>query len=587
MTRPAYALARTLQLLELESRDVPAGNVTVTQLGTELRVIGDAEVNNFTVRGKGPGVVEISGAGTTINGGVAKVTATGVEWLRVTGRENDDVIKTSDLEITTVHLFGEGGNDVLDITGGTGDVLWALGGNGEDAIQTNNLSFGEVHVVGEDGNDTLTTQNLSVGYLDISGSSGDDVIRAANTSGTEDGLYMSVGGDGGGPNGSDTITVTGTTVQGGFAVIYLQGDDFYDTVGGLDRITLANTKINVGYADIGIAPYGEYGLTEPGNIITVDNFDLTVDNTPYNLSNVTFQGGSGDDHFYLHNINVKLHSETDVEGWVFVGSYEGNDSIDAKNLKLSATTDRTVGNPFELFNQFVVSFYADTVRIDNLNFVGGGTFSDGSGQYHTGGSVGITGTAVDVRNAHVHTNGFGGLGIDAGDEIYFGESARDRSWTVANVQVTSADGLSGDMSFYGGSGNERIQVTNASSDTFGAFLGDGDDSIRVINSDFWLVNIDLGEGNDSLIFMNVDFNAHFVYPNGYESGGINAGGGNDAVSMTNCDCETLILSMGDGDDSVSLKNNTFGTADLFGGDGTDDLYLFHNSGLFNIDGFEP
>jgi hypothetical protein len=526
VTRPPQARRSTLRLFELEPRDVPAGNVTVTQLGTELRVVGDAEVNTVTIRGHGPGVVEIQGIGTTINGSIARLTFSGVDSLQV---------------------------DVAE------------------------------------GNDTVRTQGLILGGIFISGGSGDDDIQLENTSGADYGLYMSVIGDGGGPNGSDTITVTGTTVQGDFAVIYLQGDDFYDTVGGLDRITLANTRINVGYADIGIAPYGEYGLTEPGNIITVDNFDLTVDHSPNESgAYVTFQGGSGDDRFYLHNINVNFHHEKSVVAWVFVGSYEGNDTIDANNVHLSAITEATTGSSFEVFNQFFVSFWADTVRINNLDFVGGGRFyfTNYGGYSYTGGSVGITGRDVEVRNAHVHTNGFGGLGIDAGDEIYFGGPVHDRSWTVANVQVTSADGVEGGFYLNSGSGIDQITVTNTSCELFSAGTGDGNDSIRVTNSELGRVDINLGEGDDSLTFVNVAFDArHIVFPFS-EYGGIDAGSGNDTVSLKNCTCEIMLLTMGDGDDTVNLTNCVFVTADLFGGDGTDELNLVHNSGLFNIDGFE-
>jgi hypothetical protein len=121
MPRPPVRTPRSaLKVEHLEDRTVPAGNVNIFQLGTELRVIGDADVNDFTIWGRGPGVVEIQGHGTTINGGTDTVTVTGVEWLRATGRANDDVIKTRDLEIARVNVFGEGGNDVLELSGTRG-----------------------------------------------------------------------------------------------------------------------------------------------------------------------------------------------------------------------------------------------------------------------------------------------------------------------------------------------------------------------------------------------------------------------------------------------------------------------------------
>ncbi len=547
MTSPAHARRFSPRLHQLESRDVPAGNVTITQLGTELRVIGDTEANSFTIWGRGPGVVEIQGHGTTVNGANAKVTMSGVEWLRVAGRANDDVIKTRDLEIAQVDVFGQGGNDVLDTAGSTGDVFYAFGGSEDDTIRTRDLAYGQLNVYGEAGNDVLDIAGTTEGFFPL------DLF-------TDTGLQLVA--DGGG--GDDTIRVTDTNVRGDFCGLFVNGG------GGSNSITISNTRV---------ARAGEYGgilnlsVNNGYSGVAGVSSDITIDGLSVDMAGPDTVGYLGwiswavdinyysesdaDDTIRLRNWDLSGRgNDTDVYGDMYVFGGVGSDQIQVENVSTSLLTPAGIGRS----NQNFSYFDADQVTMRNLRQEGG--VFDGSGS--SGSILGISAVEADLRNVAVTSaTGYGNLFLSSPFDFETGNyDARDASFTLANVTV---------------SGGEIGGFTDI-------YTGDGNDSIRATNSELGRFSANLGEGNDRLTFVNVAFSAPYYEEYGY--GGIDTGGGDDAVTLTNCNGESIHIDTGDGDDAVTLKNCVFVTADLFGGDGTDELNLFNISGLFNIDGFE-
>ena len=577
------------KVLELEDRAVPAGNLTVTQLGTELRVIGDAEVNTFTLRGIGPGVVEISGAGTTINGGNAKVTASGVSWLRVAGRAGDDTIKTRALEIARVDLFGEGGNDVMDLAAGTGKVLYALGGSGDDVIRPRDLAVGGVNVYGESGNDTLTTQNLSAASLLVTGGAGDDVIRAADTSNGDRFVSINVNGDewtpdGSVANGSDTITVTGVRAHGEGAYVSFQGDGWSDDrPGGRDRMTLSDVDLDdVGWFEFDVL--ADYVPTDPGNEVTFENIRATVVNDNVYLPSY-MEGGPGDDTFRLRNVDVDVHGGFDatLEWYVGASWAGGDDTIDVTDTRIASHTDPVEGG----FNQTGLGLHADTVRVNNFEFVGGGIFSGGffGGTYYTGAWVSVTADDVDLRDVTFHTNGFGGLGVET-QESWIDGTPHDGTYELTNVSVTSAEGEMGDFYLQAGGGDDVVDLRNSSFETVTVLLGDGDDRLTVTNVagntpiplyPGYGYGIDAGAGNDEVTFQNVTFPTLLV----------ELGDGDDRLDVNACHLGLAAFDLGDGDDTAAVTHNTADSLTVDAGAGFDALTAVGNvAPLMAFDNFE-
>jgi hypothetical protein len=434
-------------------------------------------------------VVEIQGHSTTINGGTAKVTATGVERLRVEGRVGDDVIRTRDLGVGRVNVFGGDGSDVLHLAGNTG---------------------GPVPI------DLFTNTGLN---LFASGGAGDDTIR-----------------------------VTGTRVRGDLCGLFVEGG------GGSNSITISNTSV---------APAGEYGgilnlSVSNGNDITIDGLtsDMAGPDTEPGFGWISWfvdiNGGDADDTIRLRNWDLTGQTnDSDHFGDMYVIGWGGADHIEVENVSMSTFTPAGIGR----YNQSYSYFEADQVTMRNVRHEGG-TFD---GLYSSGSILGITAAEADLKNVAVTSDtGFGNLYLSSP----YDDPTLDASFTLANVTV-SGGGAGGFTDIY---------------------TGDGNDSIRATNCDLGWLTAFLGEGDDSLTFVNVSFSV--LYFEEYLYGGIFTVGGDDTVSLTNCDGENIFIDTGDGDDTVSLTNCAFLVADLFGGDGEDELNLTNNIGLFNIDGFE-
>lgn len=490
MPRPHARPHRSaLQVEHLEDRTVPAGNVSVTQIGTELRVIGDAAANNFTILGRGPGVVEIRGHGTTVNGGSAKVTVTGVEWLRVAGRANDDVIKTRDLEIAQVNVFGEGGNDVLELSGTRGVDLPSY---------------------------YYDDRGLDLG---VSGGSGDDTIRIIGTE--VEGNFASIGIEGN--DGRNDITIDDTRVEpvaggwGGFLYLYV---------------------------------YGEFtGVPRVGDTITIDHLQVegvAPDSEPY-LGwipwSVNIYGGDADEAFRLRNWDLSARgSDTDIYGDTYVYGAEGTDRIEVENVSMSLSTPAGIGRN----NQLLSSFDADQVMMRNVRHEGG--VFDGTGSW--GSVLSISTAEADLRNVMViSATGYASLGLYSP----FEDSTRAASFTLANVTISGggAGGFTdvytgdGNDSFHVtnselgsvgmnlGEGNDTLTFVNVGFNVpryvfgefeyGGMFTGGGDDTVSFTNCDGETVHLDTGDGDDTVSLTNCAFLAADLF----------GGDGDDELNLTN------------------------------------------------------
>jgi hypothetical protein len=119
-----------------------AGNVTVKQVGGELRIRGDREANLISLASEGLGEVVVGSfdpAGT-INGGPGPFFAQGVEGITVSMGAGDDHVTLVDLFFTNAAMPG----DVRIATGSANDTI-----NAEDS------SAGGLGIVTGQGNDVV------------------------------------------------------------------------------------------------------------------------------------------------------------------------------------------------------------------------------------------------------------------------------------------------------------------------------------------------------------------------------------------------------------------------------------------------
>lgn len=493
----------------LEDRTLPAGNVLASMLGTSLFLTGDELNNNVIIsRGASPGSIVAQGINTTLNGERARLTFDNVREL---------VVDTAD------------------------------------------------------GNDMILTNGLSVGSLTVLGGSGDDLIYLRNTSNSDAFFSMMVSGDESysgstRANGNDSITISGTQVEGEYADISINSDLGYDTHAGLDRVTIEHTRVNVN--DFFLYYSSEYADAGPGNIVTITDFQANIE-TFHSFLFVRLEGSSGDDVFYIRDVNINVVVENDTMVDFLVDSPFGIDTVNVSNMHIHTTNLDTVDETadgwfFSLFNQSSAGFFAQNVNLDNFSLVGGGTFyAPLIDLYYLGGSfLYLSGNEIDAHNVSLHTNGWGGVTI-LSPEFWFDGVAQDESVSLSNFAVSSADGTRGELLI----------------DMYG-----NDDSVQIRNTSCEYLGISLGSGDDSLVMTNVS--GDIRREDWWAPGGIYADEGNDEVEITNCSFPDLLIDMGAGNDALTLRNNTIGVIDLIGGTGIDFLVRQNNTGLFNLYGFE-
>lgn len=244
------------QLECLESRWVPAGNVTATLLAPNFLFLeGDSLDNQVQIKGgKDVGELTVQGAQGTSIGGAAKQLFSGIDRISLVLREGDDTARISNLSMTNVNSAAS-----LSLTGMT---IW--GGDGDDDIKISNVS------ILADG------QNDAQAFITVRGDSFP------------------------GLSGSDNILVTNVTLESiGTVRTWAQVDVFGDTnsgVGGNDVATVKNASLLAhGGSVSNRAHISVQELTGGGN----DTYSVLNSNVvasgPGASSRVTIEMGDGDD----------------------------------------------------------------------------------------------------------------------------------------------------------------------------------------------------------------------------------------------------------------------------------------------------
>jgi Ca2+-binding RTX toxin-like protein len=176
---------------------IQPGQITVTQSGSRLSIVGDAGVNHVKVElgHAGPRTVRVSSTDAQINGTNTVLTFTGITVVGINTGAGDDVITVSGTlgPNTTVGINGNLGVDrliveddvnmVLTNTQLTARGIYFLagidrvtlqGGAGNNTLNALGFTLGPVILNGGAGNDIL----IGTGLSDVlNGGAGDDVLR--------------------------------------------------------------------------------------------------------------------------------------------------------------------------------------------------------------------------------------------------------------------------------------------------------------------------------------------------------------------------------------------------------------------------
>ncbi|MEX2142538.1 MAG: hypothetical protein WD894_25010 [Pirellulales bacterium] len=455
MRRNFYHNRRRLKLEQLESRQMLAGDVTVSVVGGDLFITGDNQFNVITLTATGTaGEFVVSGSGTTINGGGVPVTATGVTG-DVTIQLGDDYDSlTFDTNPAAINFAGD-----LSVDLGQGYPGW-LAMHSLSVAGSNNFSVAGSLTVAAGFNTSIGLESAIIG--------GDLEIAMSSDLGNVSIDGGSVGGDLSiSSTGHHNVTIS-TSVNGTIRALMGPGNlELVDCDVGGDFVTETTRNVVLTRARIDghvVATFNDsatirtgFGAASPqfnhvgGNFIVISNagyagIELEYLNVEHDL---VVHGGAVGNDVRLNNVRAgnSLLIETGTGNdivWVHNSSADGEAAILAG-----------AGSDYVLVGNFLGahSLFVDTAAGFDL---------------------------VNVSYASFVENLYVWLGGDSDQ---------------ATVYAASAYYLSVDA----GSGYDTVAIQYSAADHLFAGLGEGNDSLAVVGSLSRLsALLDGGAGNDLL-----------------------------------------------------------------------------------------
>ena len=468
-----------LEMMCLEDRSVPAGNVLAEQVGATLTLFGDDLSNNIRVLpGSQPNEVVVHGDGTTVNGSATPQTFTGVENLF------GHMLKGNDsLQLIGVNISSPGFSQVF-----------VDGNAGSDRIELINTT---IHAV--DSVDLQIYGDRVVGEFD-SGAAGNDTIRILGSSLTSNAfVFVRIVGetnDGGVvTGGNDEITIANSDLiaEGGFfhvVVVEIFGDmnttfgGQTSTIGGgNDRISFSDTTILASSEQFNSSFQNAISVLIVGDFNNVTSFELGTGRGVNAAGTI----GGGNDTISLTNTSISVrgtsfgpaqtalriegdvnfvsHGDSGATATASIGG--GNDTIRILDGAVSTTGGQSNGSFVDIVGESLFVWGLDGATTNSI--IGGGN------------------DRIDVVNTPIFGGQPGGSSL-----VIFGEVI-DAVGPVNNIV---------------GGGNDRINVLNlplpsgAPNDSLGIFLdsGIGNDRVEISNTAARFFFVNLGDGDDRLKF---------------------------------------------------------------------------------------
>jgi hypothetical protein len=459
MKRNFYHKRRRFGPEKLETRQLLAGDVTVSTVNDHWFLIGDIDDNAIVITSTGnPGEIVLSSDPTNptlINGGAGPVTLSGINGpLVINVGDGDDrvtldstaanITLVSDLIITT----GDG-NDTIRFQGSVsisvGDELMIHSHDGDDEVSLANTFANHLSLSLEDGNDRASLQSGSInGDLGASGGNGDDSIS----------ISMSVTGDVqvGGDEGSDHYTLgqngmhIGGTVFGfsaeSLSLLSCEVDGNF-IVEGTANVVIARARID-GHVMASFERGSSFGA----------GFDAANPQFSHIGGNFVVTSRYGDVSLGLQYLNVG-------RDLVFRGGVESED-VRLNNVRAgnSLLIDTGGGN--------------DVVWVHNSSARGEAAILAGAGSDYV-----RMGNFLGARSLFVDT----AAGFDLVSVSYTSTVQNLYVWLggdsdQATVSAASARFLAVDA----GAGFDAVRVEYSAADHLFAGMGEGNDSLAVVGS---------------------------------------------------------------------------------------------------------
>lgn len=472
-----------------------------------------------------------------------------------------------------IQVFGGGGNDSIRYVDNFNHDFNINGNN--TGVVDGTIRFSEIeNVAGSSGNDRFTIQTTGTDWI-IEGGAGNDVFFVA-------------------PSATGTLELLGQA-----------GNDSYEVpLASISNILIVDSVDAEFDSVLGYAGNDGNVITLDGDLITIDDIDVSALATYVGIESVDLDANAGDDEFRILSttgpVTVVGGSGNDT---FFVSSDAPTNVGDTSGIADSLTIDGGVG-----VSRLVVSNVAgpvsDVVVTDGqisgftanpINFIGNFASLDGQAGITLLGSDSAGQDTFDIKTlkATDSIEIFAGAGNDiltvrrlVDGKVYLdGQDGIDTFRTTAaghartiNYTDSGTDGARDRIALSLTDLADDFLLSNEQINLLGElFLWDetiervildtraGEDTVRLGNTDSQFVTLNLGDGNDEVIVFN---------SLGIDGLRINAGAGNDSFDFRGGQFDTFVNAFGEaGSDDFFVSSASFTPGRLDGGDGGDSVIV--------------
>lgn len=575
-----------LALEPLETRETPAGAVTLSLLSNTISLIGDGNVagNEVRVTALATDRFRLDG----LNGTSFVINKVNVGNTVDTGNLPAGVpaFAFPDNGTTALKATFLGGADRFEYDGtainptpppanllppvGFGDVTLSMGAGNDTVILrqfiARNVTVNSTLPTGVvTDNDAITI--LAGGTYDFD----NNLIAETYLGGIRSNLTIN------GQSGNDTITlaarvgvnVTATLRDAGDAVVILGGS----RIGG--AVTVTETPTTVLGTNV-------FSITENSQIakwVTLTNTGNAVNATIANSmigGNVTLTSGSGLGGSTFNFSNSSIGGIASLTGGTLLDTFSGQNLTIGKNLLLTMGNggnglgDTLTGSI--IAGNFTATYGTgnDLLTVQNSTIAGNVAVTGGAGQDR------FIGTNLGIGKAMTLTMGDGGNGagdtltnvnVAAGLTINYGGITGDDILDIQNSAISTS------VTINAGAGNDRLSVQNSSVGLNFAYTGGAGGNGGGLNPDLvtgvsvgGTFRITYGAGNEELQFTNSNI---------IGAATIGGGNGNDLLALNGVNfLATLAVTGGSGIDTINASNlSVIGTTALTTSGGNDVVNL--------------
>lgn len=372
----------------LESRCVPAGNVTATKIGNTLRIIGDTSDNTIFIAQSGSNVVVEGGSSTTVNG---------TSWATFSGIANLDIRMSDGNDSVTIGESSSSTITGLSLSG----WLKLQGGDGDDTLSLRHVSVAKTTTIrGNDGDDSVSVsdgssfqRNVSIALdtgsslenINIDGSSGANFFNFPTVlSGSDVDTNVIV---------QDSSFASSLVIRTGAADDYVLLFDVSATItnvllrDGNDTLEVEDSSFATITANTGNGNDNlNFGISASNSVSLSANFILgngtnIFDSGAPGVSNsfgfLNISGGANIDIVQIHDISVSELTNISLG--------DGNDDLEIENSSFAKAVKALMGNGDD-----TVTLNNNTFEMSDLDLFDGGPHTASGGDIINGdGNIGL------------------------------------------------------------------------------------------------------------------------------------------------------------------------------------------------------